>query len=54
MFPWEEIVQRAPLKEVPAWRRGPVDAIRATRPREWAPGTTPWPRAPQGAHAAKR
>jgi arylsulfatase A-like enzyme len=39
--------------DVPAWLRKHIDAIRATQPTEWAPGTTPWPQAPEGAHAAK-
>lgn len=41
-------------KEVPEWLKKHVDAIRATQPKEWAPGTTPWPQAPKGAHAAKQ
>jgi len=41
-------------KNVPGWLRKHVDAIRATQPKEWAPGTTPWPQAPRGAHAAKQ
>ena len=32
---------------VPAWTKEYVDAIRATQPQEWAPGTTPWPQAPK-------
>ena len=40
--------------DVPDWLRDHVDAVRATQPTEWAPGTTPWPQAPQGAFAAKQ
>ncbi len=39
--------------DVPAWLVEAVDAIRATQPQEWAPGETPWPKAPQGASASK-
>lgn len=38
----------------PQWLKAHVDAVRATQPQEWAPGTTPWPQAPVGAHAAGR
>ena len=41
-------------KTVPGWLKKHVDAIRATQQKEWAPGTTPWPQAPKGAHAAKQ
>jgi len=40
-------------ENVPAWLKTAVDAIRATQPTDWAPGETPWPKAPQGATAAK-
>ncbi|MEM9280805.1 MAG: arylsulfatase [Verrucomicrobiota bacterium] len=40
-------------KEVPEWLKNHVDAIRATQPKEWAPGETPWPQAPKGANASK-
>ena len=40
--------------DVPNWLRSHVDAIRAKQPKEWAPGTTPWPQAPKGAFAAKQ
>ena len=40
-------------KNVPQWLRDHVDAIRATQPREWAPGETPWPQAPKGVNASK-
>ncbi|MEM1295988.1 MAG: arylsulfatase [Verrucomicrobiota bacterium] len=39
--------------DVPAWLVEAVDAIRATQPQEWAPGETPWPKAPKGAVASK-
>lgn len=38
----------------PKWLKDHVDAVRAAQPQEWAPGKTPWPQAPQGAHAAKQ
>jgi len=41
-------------KQVPDWLKQHIDAIRATQPKKWAPGTTPWPQAPKGAHAAKQ
>lgn len=37
----------------PAWLTKKVDAIRAQQPQEWAPGETPWPKAPKGADASK-
>ena len=40
-------------KHPPAWLREAVDKVRATQPQEWAPGETPWPQAPQGAHASQ-
>ena len=39
--------------DVPCWLTDAVDAIRATQPKEWAPGETPWPKAPKGASASK-
>ncbi len=39
--------------ETPQWLIDKVDAVRATQPKEWAPGETPWPKAPQGAEASK-
>lgn len=39
--------------EVPAWLKLAVDAIRKNQPTEWAPGETPWPKAPKGANASK-
>lgn len=37
----------------PDWLVEHVKAIRATQPQEWPEGETPWPKAPQGAHASK-
>ena len=34
-------------KNAPEWLKSYVDGIRATQPKEWAPGTTPWPQAPK-------
>ena len=40
-------------KNPPAWLKQAVDKIRDTQPKEWAPGETPWPQAPKGAHASQ-
>ena len=40
-------------KNVPAWLVKAVDEVRSTQPKEWAPGETPWPKAPVGANASK-
>ena len=34
-------------KSPPAWLVEAVDAARAKQPKQWAPGTTPWPQAPK-------
>lgn len=39
--------------ETPQWLIEAVEAVRAKQPTEWAPGETPWPKAPQGAVASK-
>lgn len=39
--------------DVPDWLVEAVDKIRAKQPQDWAPGETPWPKAPQGANASK-
>jgi len=39
--------------DIPDWLIDTVDAVRATQPREWAPGETPWPKAPTGANASR-
>ena len=41
-------------KNPPKWLKETVDEVRAGQPKEWAPGETPWPQAPQGANAAKQ
>lgn len=33
--------------KAPEWLKEVVRKVRATQPKEWAPGTTPWPQAPQ-------
>ena len=38
----------------PVWLREAVDRVRATQPKKWAPGETPWPQAPKGANASKQ
>lgn len=40
-------------KETPQWLIDKVEAVRATQPKQWAPGETPWPKAPMGAEASK-
>lgn len=40
-------------EDPPIWLIEHVDAIRKTQPQSWAPGETPWPKAPQGANASK-
>ncbi len=40
-------------QDVPKWLIMHVNAIRATQPKTWAPGETPWPKAPIGAKASK-
>ena len=40
-------------QNVPDWLIKAVDQVRAKQPTEWAPGETPWPKAPQGAEASK-
>jgi hypothetical protein len=34
-------------KNPPQWLKDAVDKVRATQPKEWAPGETPWPQAPK-------
>ncbi|MGI9470159.1 MAG: arylsulfatase B [Rubripirellula sp.] len=40
-------------EDVPSWLVTAVDQIRETQPKTWAPGETPWPKAPKGAIASK-
>lgn len=35
-------------KHAPEWLKRAVAAVRATQPKVWAPGKTPWPQAPTG------
>ena len=34
-------------KGEPAWLKETVDKVRATQPKNWPPGETPWPQAPK-------
>jgi arylsulfatase A-like enzyme len=34
-------------EDPPEWLKRAVDRVRATQPKEWAPGETPWPQAPK-------
>ena len=45
-LPW--VYGAAENKDVPEWLKRHVGAIRATQPKEWAAGETPWPKAPTG------
>lgn len=38
---------RAENREAPRWLIERVEAVRATQPKSWAPGKTPWPQAPK-------
>lgn len=40
-------------QDVPAWLIQAVEKVRATQPKEWAEGETPWPKAPIGPDASK-
>ena len=40
-------------KDTPAWLISAVNEVRAKQPTKWAPGETPWPKAPKGAAASK-
>ncbi len=51
-LPW--VYGQSENTNVPSWVKEEVQKIRNTQPKEWAPGTTPWPQAPKGAHAAKQ
>ena len=41
-------------KEVPAWLKKHMLEVRSKQPKSWAPGETPWPKAPKGANASKQ
>ncbi len=41
-------------KNPPKWLVDHMEKVRATQPKEWAPGETPWPKAPVGANASKQ
>lgn len=41
-------------KNPPKWLIDDVEKVRATQPKKWAPGETPWPQAPIGANANKQ
>ncbi len=40
-------------QDVPDWLKNHVEEVRASQLKEWAPGETPWPKAPQGVFASK-
>lgn len=44
-LPW--VYGQQENKNVPEWLKQEVQKIRETQPKEWAPGTTPWPQAPK-------
>ena len=39
--------------DLPTWLIKAVNEVRAKQPQKWAPGETPWPKAPKGAVASK-
>lgn len=39
--------------DVPSWLVEAVNEVRSKQPTQWAPGETPWPKAPKGANASK-
>ena len=41
-------------QNVPDWLKKHMQAVRAKQPQKWAPGETPWPKAPKGANASKQ
>ncbi|MFK8114753.1 MAG: arylsulfatase [Rubripirellula sp.] len=51
--PLPYVYGQAEQKNIPAWLKQAVDEVRASQPTEWAPGETPWPKAPVGAAASK-
>ena len=40
-------------RDVPSWLISVVNEVRAQQPTQWAPGETPWPKAPEGAIASR-
>lgn len=40
-------------QDVPSWVINAVNIVRSKQPKKWAPGETPWPKAPVGATASK-
>jgi arylsulfatase A-like enzyme len=44
-LPW--VYGRDENKNAPQWVKDHLAPIRAAQPKEWAPGTTPWPQAPK-------
>lgn len=51
--PLPYVYGQAENENPPEWLVKAVDAMRETQPKEWAPGETPWPKAPKGANASK-
>ena len=52
--PLPYIYGQAENKNPPQWLKDAVNRVRATQPKKWAPGETPWPQAPIGANANKQ
>jgi hypothetical protein len=50
--PLPYIYGREENENPPQWLRESVKKVRATQPKHWSPGATPWPQAPKGAHAS--
>jgi len=51
--PLPYIYGREENRNPPEWLKKAVERVRATQPKEWPPGETPWPQAPRGAHASQ-
>ena len=51
--PLPYIYGREENQNSPEWLKQAVDKVRATQPKEWPPGETPWPQAPKGANASR-
>ncbi|MEZ5300138.1 MAG: hypothetical protein R3F11_05655, partial [Verrucomicrobiales bacterium] len=51
--PLPYVYGQAENEDAPAWLKAHVEKVRAGQPQEWAPGETPWPKAPAGAFADK-
>ena len=51
--PLPYIYGREENENPPEWLEKAVQKVRATQPKVWPPGKTPWPQAPKGANASR-